>query len=225
METTKTDAADTTAKKLIKDYETATCKIVLCCVAELPFPLGIEKTIAVLRGSKSAFVAKHKLHLLPTYSVLVTFAKENLKAVIDNLVKLGLLEIKFISEYKNIPILKITTTGREFIADRYTADVRFVGDFVDRDIPEFEGFEKKLFDRLKNVRRKIAQRKDIPAFMVCNEVILRELTKRKLTEPSKLTAIRGVGEKFVQNYGDEFTKAIALCLNEAQTNDQDEEKF
>lgn len=224
MESPKTDAADTTAKRLVKDYETATCKIILCCIAGLPFPLGIKKTISVLRGSKSAFVAKHKLHRLPMYSVLVTFARENLRSVIDTLVEVGLLEIGFVSEY-NMPILKVTTKGRDFIAGNYTADVKFVEDFVDRDIPEFEGFEKILFDRLRKVRWEIAQRRDIPSFMVCSEVILRELTKQKLTDVSSLTSIRGVGEKFVQNYGDEFTKATISCLSEAQTRNQGEKEI
>lgn len=217
IRTSKTNVMDTTTlKKLIQDYENTTCRIVLCCVAELPFPLGIKKTTSVLRGSKSAFVAKHKLHRLSTYSVLVTFARGNLRAIIETLVKAGLLKIEFVSEYKNIPVLRMTAKGQDFVAGKYATDVRFIENFIDRNIPEFEGFEKKLFDRLRKVRREIAQRKDIPAFMVCSDVILRELTKRKLTEASSLPLIRGVGEKFVQNYGDDFTKTIAACLDEAQ---------
>jgi ATP-dependent DNA helicase RecQ len=213
---------DTTIiEKSIQDYENAVCRVILSCVAGLPFPLGIRKTIAVLRGSKSAFVAKHRLHRLPTYSVLVNFSRGNLRIVIENLVEAGLLEIRFISEYR-MPVLRITAEGQDFIAGKCAIAVRFVESFIDRDIPEFEGFEKKLFDRLRKVRWKIAQREDIPAFMVCNEVVLRELTKRKPVDILSLPSIRGIGEKFVRSYGDNFIGAISACLSEGESKNEGE---
>ena len=123
---------------LIRDYESAVCKIILYCVAELPFTLGINRTISVLKGSKSTFIIDYKLNNLDTYSLLSTFAAKELRAIIETLVESELLEIEFVSEYENMPILKITEQGRNFIAGEYEASVPFLEILTDRSVPEFD---------------------------------------------------------------------------------------
>ena len=109
----------TDIETIIRDYESAVCRIVLYCVAELPFHLGIRRTVSVLKGSKSTFVIDHRLNELATYSVLSTFTSEQLRAVIGNLIESELLEVEFVSEYENMPILKLTPKGQDFLAGRY----------------------------------------------------------------------------------------------------------
>jgi len=204
---------DATIEKLIQDYERAICKIILYCVTELPFSLGIKKTISVLKGSKSTFIINHDLHNLTTYSAFPTFTGDQLRTIMGALVKAELLQVEFVSDYKNMPVLKITTKGRDFIAGKYEANVKFLEDFVDRSILEFDDFEKELYDELRKLRRETAQRKDIPAFMICGDITLRELTKQKPAGTASLLSVRGIGEKFVQNYGDKFIEAITRHIN------------
>jgi ATP-dependent DNA helicase RecQ len=201
-------------KTLIQDYESAVCKIILYCITELPFPLGIKKIISVLKGSKSIFIINYELHNLATYSIFSTFTAEYLRTIMEALVKAELLEVEFVSEYKNMPVLEITTKGREFIAGKYEVGVQFLEDFVDRSVPEFDDFEKELFDKLRKLRREIAQERDIPAFMICGDITLRELTKQKPSEAASLLSVRGIGEKFVQNYGDKFIETITRHIND-----------
>jgi len=203
-----------TIEKLIQDYECTVCKIILYCVTELPFSLGIKKTISLLKGSKSTFIIDYKLHNLVTYSILSTFTRKQLRTIIETLIKAELLEVEFVSKYENMPVLRITTKGRDFIAGKYEANVKFLEDFVDRNIPEFDDFEKELFDKLRKLRREIAQERDIPAFMICGDTTLRELTKQKPTEATSLLSVRGIGEKFVQNYGEKFIETITRCMND-----------
>jgi len=200
-------------KTLIQDYESAVCKIILYCVIELPFPLGIKKTISVLKGSKSTFIINYGLHNLATYSLFPTFTGEQLRTIIEALIKSELLEVEFVSKYENMPVLKITTKGRDFIARKYEANVQFLEDFVDRSIPEFDESEKELFDELRKLRKEIAQKRDIPAFMICGDTTLRELTKQKPTDTTSLLSVHGIGEKFVQNCGDKFIEAITRYIN------------
>jgi len=173
-------------KKIIQDYERAICKIILCCVTELPFHLGIKKTISILKGSKSTFIINHGLHNLAAYSTFPMFTRKQLRTIIEALIKSGLVEVEFVSKYENMPTLKITTKGRDFITGKYETEVQFFEDFVDRSIPEFDDFEKELFDELRKLRREIAQQRDIPAFMICGDITLRELAKQKPTNVSSL---------------------------------------
>lgn len=98
--------------KIISDYEIAIIKIILYCLTELPFPLGINKTISVLKGTKSTFVIDHQLNKLSTFSVLSSFSKEQLSSIINILIELGLIIVENISIYNNMPIIKITDTGK-----------------------------------------------------------------------------------------------------------------
>lgn len=200
---------DKVVEELIRDYEDVVCKIILYCVAELPFPLGIKKTISVLKGSKSTFVIDHELYKLRIYSIFSPFPRKQIRAIIEALVKAGLLGVGYVSQYKNMPVLKITQKGRDFIAGEYQTPIEFVEDFADRSVPQFDDFEEGLFNRLRELRRKIAEEDDIPAFMVCGDLTLRRLVKKRPADSSALPSVRGIGEKFVQNYGDRFMESIA----------------
>jgi len=201
---------------LIRDYEIAVCRIILYCVAELPFPLGINRTISVLKGSKSTFIINYRLNNLDTYSLLSTLAKKQLIAIIGVLIESELLEIEFVSEYENIPILKITEKGRDSIFGNDEVGVSFLEMLVDRSVPEFDEFEKKLFDILKGLRKEIAQERNVPAFMICGDLVLRRVTKEKPTDDISLLDVYGIGKKFVENYGDRFIEAIAGCVGKTK---------
>jgi ATP-dependent DNA helicase RecQ len=64
-----------------------------------------------------------------------------------------------------------------------------------------------------NERRELAKMKDIPAFMICSDSVLRELTLQKPTNSSALLSIKGIGEKFLQNYGEKFLEVIRMHVD------------
>ena len=193
---------------IIRDYENAVCKIILYCVAELPFHLGISRTMSVLRGSKSTFVIRYGLNNLATYSMLSTFGREQLKAVVEKLIESELLEVESASQYENMPILKITEKGQDFITGEHSVSVQFLEGFVDRGVTELDESEEALFEELKKLRVEIAREMALPAYMICWDNVLRELSKRKPTDVISLLSVRGIGEKFAENYGKRFLRVI-----------------
>lgn len=202
-------------ENLISDYEKSVCRIILYCVAELPFHLGISRTISVLKGSKSTFIIDHSLNNLDTYSLLSSFPTKELKAIIGTLVESDLLEIELVSQYENIPILKVTEKGQDFISGKYEADVPFLEILTDRSVPEFDNSEAKLFDKLIEVRKEIAQENNVQSFMICGDLILRRLVKEKPMDDVSLLAVYGIGQKFVDSYGSRFIEAIAGHMGKA----------
>ena len=195
-------------ENIIRDYENAVCKIILYCVAELPFHLGISRTMSVLRGSKSTFVIRYGLNRLATYSMLSMFGREQLKAVVEKLIESELLQVESASQFDNIPVLKITEKGQDFIAGEHSVNVQFLEGLIDRDIAELDESEKALFDKLKELRLEIAREMALPAYMVCRDIILRELSKRKPTDITSLLSVSGIGDKFAENYGMKFLEVI-----------------
>jgi|SRR5690554_2322475 ATP-dependent DNA helicase RecQ len=194
--------------KTVAELEISVCKVILYCLTELRFPLGIKNTISVLRGSKSGFVINYELHKLDTYSLLSHFTRKQLLKIISDLIHADLVEVDAVSEYKNMPVLKITPAGLDYLAGKKGVKVSFLESFVDRNIPVFNDEETRLFDELVKLRRKIAKNNDLRAFMVCSDTTLREMTMMKPKSLDALLAIRGIGKSFVEKYGEQFLWVI-----------------
>lgn len=195
-------------QRVLSDYETAVSRIVLYCLTELPFSLGIKKTIAVLKGTKSTFAIKHELNKLDTFSVLSSFSRDQLTIVIDAMIQSGLLRIEHLPDYENMPVIKLTETGSRFLQDSTGVHISFLATLVDKEIPELSETEKELFNKLRQLRRDLANEQDIPPFMVCGDQVLREICIRKPTDLGQLLAVKGIGEKFVQKYGDKVVDSV-----------------
>jgi hypothetical protein len=83
------------------------------------------------------------------------------------------------------------------------------GQFPDQDgeIPHIE-----LYRMLRKLTNAIVDREDVPAYMVANSEILRELCKWLPLTPADLQCIKGFGVKKVEWIGDEFLEEImAYC--------------
>jgi len=200
-------------KSIFYDYEQAVCKMILYCIFELPFPLGIKKTISVLKGIKSSFNIDNNLYNLATFSVLQGFTSEQLEAIIDNLISAELIDVKNVSDYKNMPVLNLNKNSIDFLENRYKVNIKFLESFMDYDVFEFDEKDQLLFDKLKHLRKEIAKEKDMPSFRICSDITLREITRQKPINKDSLIAVRGIGEYFHQNYGDKFISIIAEHLN------------
>ena len=72
---------------------------------------------------------------------------------------------------------------------------------------------KKLFERLRTLRKKIADEKGIPAFIVFTDVTLRHMCKIKPVTKDEFITVSGVGGNKLQLYGEIFTKEIRNYLN------------
>ncbi|MGH7459755.1 MAG: RecQ family ATP-dependent DNA helicase [Longimicrobiales bacterium] len=66
-----------------------------------------------------------------------------------------------------------------------------------------------LFDRLRVLRKEIADRNGVPAYVVFNDRTLAEMAVRRPATSEELLRISGVGENKLARYGAEFLAAIA----------------
>ena len=198
---------DTNIQEIVQDFEVAVSKIVLYCLAELPFPLGMKKTISVLQGSKSSFVIKHGLYELETFALLPMFSGEQLNTIIEGLIEAELIYVGNVSDNK--PVLKISPQGHQFLEGFREEKVQFLESIIDKDVPLFDGKDADLLDDLAIMRLKIAQLKRVQAYTICGDSVVRELAKQKPTDMESLLAIKGVGKKFAAEYGELFLEVIS----------------
>jgi len=176
-------------------------KIILCCISDLPFQFGKNKLIRVLTGSKSSFVIDYEIYKLEVYGILPNFRHAYLETVINKMQEADLLKIEMVSQYQNMPTLKIIQKGRDCLDGQCNADIQFARGLSDNE-------EQELFEELRAKRNVIAIEKSIPAYAVCSNISLRKMAKSEPMDESELLSIKGIGGKFTQNYGDDILGSI-----------------
>ena len=70
------------------------------------------------------------------------------------------------------------------------------------------GEDEALFMALKTLRKRIADQKGLPAYLVFGDTALKQMTALKPISEAEFLAISGVGPKKLMQYGDEFLQLI-----------------
>jgi ATP-dependent DNA helicase RecQ len=138
---------------------------------------------------------------------------------IDQLVVQGFLEIR---DKEGLPLLAMTEAGRELC--RSDGPVR-LGRFAGRpaaarsraaakpgrgaQAEELDAEGAALFERLRALRRLIAQRQGVPPYVVFSDATLRDLAQLHPRDESELLAVKGVGDHKLGRYGAAFLALLA----------------
>jgi len=69
-----------------------------------------------------------------------------------------------------------------------------------------------LFDRLRRLRKKLADELGVPPYIVFSDVSLRQMARYYPTNEVEFTRISGVGERKLADFGKVFIDSIAAYL-------------
>jgi ATP-dependent DNA helicase RecQ len=72
---------------------------------------------------------------------------------------------------------------------------------------DFE-YDEECFEMLRSLRRELADKKNVPAFVIFSDAALRHMAHALPQTPEEFLKISGVGAKKQEEYGEVFTKAI-----------------
>ncbi|MBS3763116.1 MAG: HRDC domain-containing protein, partial [Planctomycetes bacterium] len=67
----------------------------------------------------------------------------------------------------------------------------------------------ELFEHLRELRKKLADNRRVPAYIIFNDASLREMAGRKPETKEEFLQIKGVGKKKCRQYAKTFLSAIA----------------
>ncbi|MBN1319670.1 MAG: RecQ family ATP-dependent DNA helicase [Thermoleophilia bacterium] len=92
-----------------------------------------------------------------------------------------------------------------------TGDGMVLGPAVERDAAG-QARDNALFEELRALRRRIAEREGVPAYVIFHDATLREMASSRPATPGELLGVNGVGERKLDKYGEEF---LALLRRDA----------
>src|SRR5258707_11185714 len=182
------------------------------------FGFGLNHIVDVLRGADTETIRQRRHNELSTYGIGHELKRGAWQAIGRELLRLGLVATapgKFMT-------LALTPAGLEALRNRtpitLTKQVE-VTDKTERRRPGAIECDEVLFERLRVVRRKLADERNVPAYVIFSDVSLRELARAYPKTAAEFRGIPGVGEQKLKDFVEPFLGEIKnyLGLNPRKT--------
>jgi ATP-dependent DNA helicase RecQ len=186
---------------------TVTAQKILSCIARTGERFGAEHIVDVLLGANTERVRRWRHEDLSTYGLMKGTGRKALANMLYQLLDDGLLE----RTAEERPVLRLNQASREVL--RGTRPVRLLQPKTTVtkspvDEKSWAGVDHGLFERLKSLRRKIADERGVPAYVLFSDATLREMATLRPGSAAGLLAIRGIGERKLVDLGQRFLELI-----------------
>ncbi len=185
-------------------------KKALSCVYRVGERFGVRHVIEVLRGSKNQRILELRHHELSTYGIGADLSPLEWENIFRQLIHLGYL----VQDFTRYGVLGLSPAARPVL----TGQVQVILGLPRATVKPEEksrrkkgvsaGFNQGLFDRLRGVRKEIADAAGVPPFVVFSDATLLEMASSKPHDFRELLAVNGVGEHKLQKYGTRFLAEI-----------------
>ncbi len=206
---------------------TEIARAAVACVAEMGGRYGKSRVAEVLCGSESERVLSAHLDDLPSYGS-VSAPAPRVREVVDQLVAAGLLAVTD-GRYPVVVLgpradeasrdgfsfsLKRRRSGRAAEASRRTRIDALLDQAGGR--PDRPGTDAELFERLRALRKRLADEVGVPPYVVFSDAALRGMCRRRPQSPDEFLAVSGVGRKKLAAYGETFMEEISAYEEEVR---------
>jgi ATP-dependent DNA helicase RecQ len=205
----------------------------LSCVFRLGERFGVGHVVDVLRGSDKQRIIDMRHDRLSTYGVGADLSTDAWRSLIQQLIHLGYLR----QEIGKYPVLRLTPAatpvlrGRETLMlarprvrvpraerppargrrSRGATTARIAGSYPAVGAaagPDAPADPDALFEELRALRRRIAERDGVPPYVVFHDSTLREIAALQPTSGEGLLDVTGVGARKLEKYGEEFLAVL-----------------
>jgi ATP-dependent DNA helicase RecQ len=192
---------------------TTEAQVVLSAVSRTGQRFGTGHVIDIVTGADTKRIRELRHNELKTYGAGKARDKKYWRAVIDELIAQEAL----LQEGDPYPVLKIPEKGSDILFGRegiMALRKEEKKSKAGRNTGDAEGYDSELFERLRNVRKGLAQVQQVPPYIVFSDKTLHEMCRRFPSTLSDMQKISGVGEAKLQRYGKDFMREIKQYLDE-----------
>lgn len=183
----------------------------LSCVYRVRQRFGVMHVVDVLRGKASERIKNYGHDKLSTFGIGGEHSQQQWLSIFRQLIHLGYLE----QDIANYSILKLTEKARPLLRGEQQiilAKSRLVLEKPakkSRKKAAVATSEADLFERLRVLRKRLADSAGVPPFIIFSDATLVEMTEHKPQNAAEFLEINGVGERKLAAYGDDFLREIA----------------
>lgn len=171
-------------------------------------PMG--GVIDVLRGAQNAYVLDRGFEKVTTYGIGKEQSWKEWQHYLIQLANQGYCEIAFHQGNS----LKVTELGKKVLFDSFP--VHFTKLVIQDEKPEVRHsvsnksslVSGSLFEKLRQLRYKIAKEEGIPAYLVFSDTTLKEIEIARPMSEDDFLEVSGVGQRKLEVYGERFIHEI-----------------
>jgi ATP-dependent DNA helicase RecQ len=178
--------------------------------------VGMTLLIDILRGSRRQEVFEGNYHQIKTYGMGREYSFDDWLFFISQMLHLGLLEIA----YDDGNRLRVTPTGKQVLFEDRKVSLAMPLAAAEAAKPKTQPtraeqtLRDELFERLRVLRRQVAQESGVPPYVVFSDATLTDMAEKHPVDLLDLLHVSGVGEVKQQTYGALFVSAICHFLEE-----------
>ncbi|MCK9378103.1 MAG: DNA helicase RecQ [Syntrophobacterales bacterium] len=174
---------------------------------------GTNYVIDLLLGAKNKKIIEREHHKLSVYGIVDDFSKEDLRFITSQLLSRGLIT----KNGDGYPGLQLSPRGHDFLKQREAIHLRKLKSITKLSHPSGaveDGYDRELFEKLRLLRKTIADDQEVPPFVVFGDLALRQMALYLPQSAENFSRISGVGEAKLKQYGATFTEAIQTYAQE-----------
>lgn len=185
---------------------------ILSCVMRVNENFGADYVAQVLVESREQRVLDNRHDQLSTYGLLKAQRKSTVREWIEQLCGQAFLQRE--GEFR---VLKVTPSGKEVLRGLITprllkpaAEDRAGVGVTPTSRKNFTvGMDAGLFEVLRQLRRRLADERGVPPFVVFGDVTLQDIARRRPTLLAGFRPVHGVGDHKAKQYGELFIAEVA----------------
>ena len=193
---------------------------ILSGIARLKGRFGAGMTAKVLTGSKDRMLFQFRLQHLSTYGLLSEHTQIQIQDWIKELIAKGCVVSRRMSlGEKRYPVLELTDRGYRVMAGKegiHLSPAVIAQKSVEPERPLHYGSEMEIFNRLRELRSRLAKEEKLPSYCIFHDRTLREMARAMPATPEEFLRIVGVGEVTLKKYGKAFLKVLNQIRDEKE---------
>lgn len=174
------------------------------------FGVGMNHLIEILTGSANEKIQRWGHDKLTTYGIGKDLTRPQWSAIGRDLLRLGYLA----QDAGQFPTIALTDLGLEALKSRRVIMLSKPVELKKISVPRTGEIEcdETLFDRLRKLRKRLADERSVPAYVIFGDNTLRQMAREYPTHIDALRMIGGMGEKKLAEFGNLFTNEVAAYL-------------
>jgi ATP-dependent DNA helicase RecQ len=176
------------------------------------FSFGLNHIVDVLNGAATEPIRQRGHDQLSTYGIGQDLKRGAWLAIGRELLRLGLVT----AAPGRFATLELTEAGWAALRERKQITLTKPYDVQEKKRSKRRAGEiecdEALFEKLRILRRKLADERDVPAYIIFSDVALREMARAYPATTAEFGRIPGVGQQKLRDFAEPFTTAIAEYL-------------
>ena len=211
---------------------------ILSCIKRTGERFGKKMICDILRGRKNEKLIRMGLDCQTTYGLMKEYTEAYVREIIDYLEYEGYIE----SSGGNYPTVSVARksypvlVGKENVIMRQAKPKESAVE-DSKNAKTTDNIDNGLLTELKALRRRLADAKNVPAFVVFSDATLIDMCKKMPSTTEEMLGVSGVVNVKLEMYGDVFLQAIrgycngggvggeTVTVNQAKSKESADENF